>query len=144
METKDILPLVGVAIGWLLKAVSDTFSHRSERHARIGKVMVRLFQLHDELRRLRMHQDYMKDRPASWEDYEKFRFRAARRYLEKRGDTSKTIDEAVDLVSGRWPFDAVDLGHIKVILTGYHSVDLAAVSSNSEKYVKALSSLEVS
>jgi hypothetical protein len=144
MDIKDILPLVGVAFGWFLKELSDGFRQSSAEHARVGKVLVLIYQLHDELRRLKIHQEFIKDRPGSWTEYEQFRVRTARRYLDQRGNIQETVAEAVDLVSGRWPFDAVELGHIKVILTWYHKTDLSALASDHDRYLKALSSLEVS
>jgi hypothetical protein len=143
MELKDILPLIGVAAGWFLKEFSDGFKQRGEQRARVGKALTRLFQLHDEVRRLKMHQAFIKDRPGSWAEYEGFRVRAARRYLDQRGGVQETVQEAVDLVSSRWPFDAVDLGSVKVLLTWYYKMELSALASDPEKYVNALSSLEV-
>lgn len=78
------------------------------------------------------------------ENYEQFRVAASRRYLDQRGKTLETVSEAIDLVASRWPFDALDLDNVKVMLTWYHKTNLGALASDREKYIKMLSSLEVS
>src|SRR5947207_1085777 len=111
MEIRDLLPLIGVAVGWLLKELSDAARSRGEERRELGNALVGLLQLDAELHRLNTFLDFSKNRDISWEQYEKIRVETSRRYLG-RTDPSKAIEAAVVALSRRDPVRASSLRDI--------------------------------
>lgn len=142
LETKDILPLIGVLIGWLLKELSDTLRHRFQQRAELGSALVGLLQLDAELSRLSTFLEFHKNRQISWEEYEKIRQETAERYL-KRTDPVKAVESAVIQLARHDPTQASSLKDIPNLLTAFHQIGLQPISADAENYIKWLSTLEV-
>ena len=73
MEFRYLLPLIGVAMGWLLKELSDVAANRAEERRESGVALVGLLQLEAELHRLSTFLEFQKNRKISLEQYEKVR-----------------------------------------------------------------------
>jgi len=142
VETKDILPLIGVLIGWLLKELSDTLRHKSQQRVELGSALVGLMQLDAELSRLSTFLEFHKNRDISWEEYEKIRRETAERYL-KRTDPVKAVESAVIQLARHDPTQASSLKDIPQLLTAFHQIGLQPISANTADYIKWLSTLEV-
>src|SRR6266571_8571714 len=143
MEFRDLLPMIGVAIGWLLKEVSDVARYRGEERRELGNALVGLLQLDAELHRLTTFLDFQKNREISWEQYERIRVETSQRYLN-RTDPSKAIESAALALSRRDPVRASHLRDIPYLLTSFARINLEPMGSKPEDYIKWLSSLEVS
>jgi hypothetical protein len=142
MELRDILPIIGVLIGWFLKELSDVLRHRSQERGDLGNAIVGLLQLDAELNRLTTLLQFQKNRPISWEHYEKIRCETAERYLT-RTDPGKAIESAAMELARHNPVQASLLLDIPNLLASFHKVSLQQIGAKPEDYVKLLSSLEV-
>ena len=145
MELKDLLPLGGVAVGWLLKELSDSIRRGAETRATLGAALLGLLDLDGELRRLGMALAFQKNRPITWEQYETIRRATARRYLT-RTDPTKAVEAAVAALARVNPVQASQLRDLPTMLAMFHATSLQALSrdADTEQYVKMLSLLEVS
>lgn len=142
MNIKDLLPLVGVLVGWALKELSDYLRERGQDRKEVGRALMGLLQLNDELQRLKMYQEYRKDRASGWEQYERFRVQTAKRYLA-RTDPAQSVQSAIDVLAGHSPVDAVNVRDMAILLKLSQNLSLETVcKDDDEAYVKWLSTLE--
>lgn len=106
MDFKDLLPLVGVALGWMLGEGSAIGKRRIERRRALGRAVALLYVLHLELVQIRALQRYgrsvIKDRTV----WERQRKRSFDEYTIRDPDFFKNLGTAFDQVGEYYPIEA--------------------------------------
>ncbi|WP_206779846.1 hypothetical protein, partial [Vibrio vulnificus] len=109
VEIKDILPILGVAIGWFLSEVAGAVKSRNLRRRSMRKAITSLYKLNFEMLEVKGVQEYTKNLSTELKDWERGRQRAFSQYADNSQEFEKELDEAVMLVSEEYPLIAVKL-----------------------------------
>ena len=109
MEIKDMLPILGVAIGWFLSEVAGAVKSRNLRRRSLRKAITSLYKLNFEMLEVKGAQEYTKNLSTEIKDWERGRQRAFSQYADNSKEFEKELDDAVMLVSEEYPLIAVKL-----------------------------------
>ncbi|CAM3250859.1 hypothetical protein [Vibrio diazotrophicus] len=109
MEIKDILPILGVAIGWFLSEVAGAVKSKNLRRRSLRKAITSLYKLNFEMLEVKSVQEYTKNLSSEIKDWERGRQRAFSQYADNSKEFEKELDDAVMLVSEEYPLIAVKL-----------------------------------
>ncbi|WP_086482077.1 hypothetical protein [Oceanospirillum sanctuarii] len=144
MEIKDILPILGVALGWGLSELGGAIKARAARARAIRKSITALYKLNFEMLQIKMAQEFYKNNnPSSLAEWERGRQRSFEQYSDVTDETKKNIDEAVSLISQEYPLIAFRLGEAINKYNFLRNRKLDSFVEKQEVYMKMLSGFEL-
>lgn len=142
-DAKILIPLFGVALGWLLSSMTNLFKIRGEKKRILGVSISQLYYLTHELNVVIFHLEKAKDAfPIDqWEDY---RQRAIERYTLKNEDSLSQLNRLIENISSISPSLGIEL---KFLIESYffnRKVKFDSSKNNNKVYILLLSILETS
>ncbi|CAH7045935.1 conserved hypothetical protein [Vibrio chagasii] len=142
MELKDILPILGVAIGWFLSEVAGAVKSRNLRRRSLRKAITSLYKLNFEMLEVKGAQEYTKNLTTEIKDWERGRQRAFVQYADNSKEFEKELNEAVLLVSEEYPLIAVKLSQFIRKYRFIKSKNLDAFTDKESIYMHLLAGNE--
>jgi hypothetical protein len=142
MDRTVLLSLAGVALGWLLNQLTSVVKWRTSTRAQVGRVLASLITYRDEIQRVRLVQERVKDTDGIGPAYEAYRLRSTASLMNADVDWDKEFPEMVKVVAGIAPLDAMALVKLKGIADRVRKADLTAASGSRQAYVTSLSIME--
>ena len=142
IDSKLLIPLMGVFLGWVLATITNIFKVRGENKKLLGKSIAQLYYLISELSIVLPYLDKMKDR-LSIEQYEIHRQKVIERHTLKNENSNTQIDELTENISSLYPILGIEL---KYLLEGYISdrkIKLNSAKTHKDLYDYLLSAIEV-
>jgi hypothetical protein len=109
VDLKDILPIVGVAIGWGLSEIAGAVKSRSHRRRSLRKAIYSLYKLNLEILEVKGMQEHIKNESTDLSEWESGRQHAFCNYADNSDQFAKELDDAVMLISEDYPLIAVKL-----------------------------------
>jgi len=99
----DLLPLLGILVGWGL-AEGSAFGKRSiERRRVIGRALSLLYFLFNEMVQVKQAQEYAKNQTQDVQEWERTRQRAFAQYTVSSDEHSQKLTKTADELGPRWP-----------------------------------------
>ena len=143
MEMKDLLPVIGVALGWGLSELGGFLKARSSRARSIKQAITTLYKLNFEMLQVRMSQENYKNlNPTSLEEWERGRQRAFENYIDLSPNTLDKIKESILLISQEYPLIAFRLDRAISTYCLIKGKKLDSFVTNKEVYLKMLGGFE--
>lgn len=142
MDEKVLLPILGVAVGWLLNTASNYSKYRFEYKVHSGKALAYLMVILDQLAVINRSLDNWKDHVNSWKEFEKLREHKMRKHFLATEELSQTVEKAFLELAGYDPIFANHLLSIKNALSFHRTVKMSEIVKDQKAYVEALSSWE--
>lgn len=143
MELKDLLPLLGIAIGWLL-AEGSAFGKRAiERKRTVGKGLSVLYFLFMEMVQVKTAQERFKDLANDVKEWERLRQRSFEKYTSQDAAFVERVNATADSLGEYYPIEAYKL---REVLTKYQFVKnkkLDVFTASPKLYVATLSAYEL-
>jgi hypothetical protein len=139
---KYLVPILGVLVGWILTSLTGFLKGMTDKQKILAKALTQLHFIYLEQNKLLRHFEYLKDMYGISPDYEKMRFRAMERYVLSNNNLKISLDIVSELSTIN-PMKAMEL---KTLIEGYsfsQKMKFSEASTNSEIYLKLLSSFEV-
>ena len=144
MELKEVLPILGVAVGWGLSELGGAIKVRAARGRAIREAITALYKLNFEMLQIKMAQEFYKNsNPSSLVEWERGRQRSFEQYSDLSDETKKKIDNAVCLISQEYPLLAFRLGEAINKYNFLRNRKLDSFVEKKEVYMKMLSGFEV-
>lgn len=106
MQDQLILALSGVALGWLLSAISNYFKNRSEKKKALGKLIQKLYWIHIQLVSWNQQMNVFKDHLA---DFRKFEERRKQMHSIEIFDTIGLDSSTISEIAEMNPFYAIKI-----------------------------------
>jgi hypothetical protein len=140
MSSKNLLPLLGVIVGWGLKAMSDYLLRRTDDMRRYRTATFYLLRAHKSLMDYERGTRYFRQERPTIDEFEPWRAILAARFLESVEAQSKTTSNAVEMLASVDPALATRMDNtIKNILFTFRR-DLADLQTKDpEMYTQLLS-----
>ena len=143
MKEEHLWPLVGVGIGWLLAALASGWQSREATRRSIGRLLMRLLQIHRQVRTLNAVSELFKDNVESWAEYESFRKSITdRHFLEPSADFD-ALKASIDEISGVYLVESLHLRGLVEILSKAKVAKFSGSVKVRELYIRFLSAHEV-
>lgn len=144
MDLKDVLPLLGILVGWGL-AEGSAFGKRSiERRRVIGRALSLLYFLFHEMVQVKQAQEYAKNQSQDVHEWERTRQRAFAQYTVSSDEHSQKLAKTADELGEYFPIEAYRL---RQLLWQYEFVKtrkLDLFAKRPKAYLAVLSSYEMS
>lgn len=142
MDEKYIWPLLGVALGWLLSALSTAMKDRAEERRKLGRLISKLLLINDQIGTLITVTEKFKDHVDGWESYEQMRKSVTERHFLEPASHVDSLRESIDELAGTLPVEAVSLHGFVDMLLKNKVASLKALSKNHDLYVRGISVYE--
>ncbi|HHC6563255.1 hypothetical protein ACEWBS_22260 [Vibrio parahaemolyticus] len=142
MDIQYIWPLVGVFLGWLLNAISNSRKARLEERKTIAALLTQLISVQSKLDVYNSIVYYMKQRISDMKRLEEYRYKHAQRTFSKSTDELEELKVAIKNYSLLFPLSATALEETYGSLMVVQNTSLEAGSSNEERYQKMLKVLD--
>ena len=142
MELKDLLPLFGIAIGWLLAEGSAFGKRLIERRRTVGKALSVLYFLFMEMVQVKMAQERFKNLGNDVKEWERLRQRSFEKYTSQDAAFMERLNATADSLGEYYPIEAYKF---REVLTKYQFVKskkLDVFTTNPGLYVSTLSGYE--
>ncbi len=144
MEFKDVLPILGVAIGWGLSELGGAIKARVARTRAIRKSITALYKLNFEMLQIKMAQEFYKNNnPSSLAEWERGRQRSFEQYSDVTNGHKIKIDESISLISQEYPLLAFRLEEAINKYNFIRNRKLDSFVQKQEVYMKMLSGFEL-
>jgi hypothetical protein len=142
MDEKILLPILGVAVGWLLNTVSNYSKFRLEYKVHSGKALAYLMVVLDQLAVINRSLENWKDHVISWKEFEKLREHKMGKHFLATEELSQTVEKAFLELAGYDPIFANHLLSIKNALAFHRTIKMSEIVKDQKAYVDTLSSWE--
>lgn len=142
MEPKEYLPIVGVIIGWALSQITAYLRGRGESLRSLGRAISTLYFLNMEMIQLKMAIEAFKNQSSDVKEWESYRQRAFKRYVDNTPEFSKQIEGAIERVSESFPTEGYNLREIVSKYQFIKTKSLEPFVQDEKLYVRMLSSYE--
>jgi len=142
MDEKVLLPILGVAVGWLLNTASNYSKYRLEYKVHSGKALSYLMVILDQLAVINRSLENWKDHVSSWKEFEKLREHKMGKHFLATEELSQTVEEAFLELAGYDPIFANHLLSIKNALAFHRTIKMSETVKDQKAYVETLSSWE--
>lgn len=144
MELKEVLPILGVALGWGLSELGGAIKARDARSRAIKQSITALYKLNFEMLQIKMAQEFYKNSsPSSLAEWERGRQRSFEQYSDMSDETKNKIREAISLISQEYPLLAFRLGESIKQYEFIRNRKLDSFVDKQDIYMKMLSGFEV-
>ena len=143
MEIRDILPVVGVAIGWFLSELSHYLRKRRDKFKNLGRAIATLYFIYIEMVQIKMAHENFKNISKDVKEWEGYRKRSFDKYANKDPAFATKIEDAIGYVAEYYPMEAYRL---RETLNKYEFIkkkSLDKFTGNENLYIKMLSMYEV-
>jgi hypothetical protein len=139
MESKTILPLIGVVLGWGLKSLSDYFISRKEEIRTFRKSTFYILRAYKALFDYERSTSYFRKKKPTVEKFEPLRAKLASLFMENVMTNSETVSSAVEILASVDPPLAARLDNtLKNIIITFRK-DMKKISeTNEERYAKLI------
>ncbi len=137
-----MLPILGVAVGWVLSELAGAVKSRSQRKRSLRKAITSLYKLNFEMLEVKSAQEFAKNQNSDIKEWERGRQRAFTHYANNSEGFEKELDEAVMLVSEEYPLLAVNLDQRIRKYRFLKGKNLDDFTKNEAIYMKLLSGNE--
>lgn len=142
MDEKVLLPVLGVAVGWLLNTASAYSKYRFEYRVHCGKALAYLMVILDQLSVINQSLENWKDHVESWKEFEVLREHKMRKHFLAADELSQNVEKAFLELAGYDPIFANYLLSIKNALAFHRTIKMSESVKNQKAYVETLSSWE--
>lgn len=142
MDDKLLLPILGVAIGWLLNTASAYSKYRLGYKIHSGKALAYLLIIQDQLAQINNNLEKLKDHVKSWGEFESLREYKMRRHFLAADELSQNVENAFIELAGYDPLFANHLLSIKNALAFHRTIKMSETVKLQEAYIEMLSSWE--
>ena len=109
MDVKDLLPIIGIAAGWMLAEASAFGKRAIERKRTIGKALSALYFWFLEMVKLKTVQEQFKSMSKDVEEWERVRQLSFERHANQDVGFAERLQEAVDSIGEYYPIEAYKL-----------------------------------
>ncbi|HAS8600527.1 TPA: hypothetical protein I7783_21490, partial [Vibrio vulnificus] len=145
MEIKDLLPILGVALGWGLSELGGFMKNRAARARTIKQAIATLYKLNFDMLQVKRAQEYYKSNaPSDLATWERGRQRSFQKHLNFSEKTLGKINESVSLISQEYPLLAFRLDGAISAYTSIINSKLDSAIDNKDLYMTMLGKIEVS
>jgi hypothetical protein len=142
LEFKELLPVIGVAIGWSLSEISSYLRGRGESLKHLGRAISNLYFLNMEMIQIKLAVEKYKNRSTNIEEWERYRQRAFKEYVSKDPEFNGRLNRSIDFVSESYPIEGFKLREIVNKYEFMKGKSLDPFLKNQDLYVTMLSAYE--
>jgi len=142
MDEKVLLPVLGVAVGWLLNTASAYSKYRFEYRVHCGKALAYLMVILDQLSVINQSLENWKDHVESWKEFEALREHKMRKHFLAADELSQNVEKAFLELAGYDPIFANYLLSVKNALAFHRTIKMSETVKIQKAYVETLSSWE--
>lgn len=143
MVLKDLLPLFGIAIGWLLAESSAHGKREIERKRTVGRSISVLYFLFMEMVQVKAAQERIKNFGNDVKEWEALRQRSFEKYTSQDKAFAEKISETADSIGEYYPIEAYKLREVLAKYQFLKDKKLDDFTGSSELYLTFLSASEV-
>lgn len=143
MDLKDLLPLLGIAIGWLLAEGSAYGKRTIERKRTVGKALSVLYFLFMEMVQLKIAQEQFKNITTDVKEWERLRQRSFEKYTSQDVGALARLNTTADSLGEYYPIEAYKLREVISKYQFIKSKKLDSFTRSNELYVATLSGYEL-
>lgn len=143
MKEQYIWPLVGVALGWLLNAMSASAKVRAENRKSSARLLSKLIQIKSQVAIYRSTTRAMQPMFGKHPEYEAFRVGLIERHFLKPDSLEHDFKSAIDDYSSLYPLSASKLESTYQAILKLKTVNLKAASNDPEAYKKLYKTVEL-
>lgn len=142
MDFKDLLPLLGILIGWGL-AEGSAFGKRDvERRRVIGRAMSLLYFVFREMVEVKLAQEHAKNQTTDVKEWERTRQRSFAQYTVRSEEHAKKLASTADDLGAYYPIEAYRLRHLLWHYEFVKSKKLDAFTAHPNVYLAMLGGYE--
>lgn len=142
MEFKELLPVIGVAIGWSLSEISSYLRGRGESLKSLGKAISNLYFLNMEMVQIKLAIEKHKNMSKEIKEWERYRQRAFRNYVSKDPEFPARLNASIDYISEQYPIEGFKIRELVNKYEFMKGKSLEPFLENQQLYVTVLSSYE--
>ncbi|MBB1426316.1 hypothetical protein H5181_07545 [Shewanella sp. SG44-2] len=144
MEFKDLLPIVGVALGWGLSELGGFIKFRATKARSVKQAIATLYKLNFDMLQVKLAQEYYKNNSSDLEDWERGRNRSFEKYLNLPEAAIVKVNESITLISQEYPLLAFRLDGAISQYMFIKNRNLNSFVDDKKVYMKMLTGFEVS
>lgn len=112
MDIKDLLPLLGILIGWGLAEGSSFGKRDIERRRIIGRAMSLLYFVFNEMVQVKFAQERAKNLSTDVKEWERSRQRSFAQYTVRSDEHAEKLASTADELGTYYPIEAFRLRHL--------------------------------
>ncbi|QTH70310.1 hypothetical protein [Pseudoalteromonas xiamenensis] len=142
MEFKELLPVIGVAIGWSLSEISSYLRGRGESLKSLGKAISNLYFLNMEMVQIKLAIEKHKNMSSDIKEWERYRQRAFKEYVSKDPEFPVRLNASIDYISEQYPIEGFKLRELVNKYEFMKNKSLEPFLENEKLYVTMLSGYE--
>ncbi len=143
MELKDLLPLFGIAVGWLLAEGSAYGKREIERKRAVGRSLSVLYFFFMEMVQVKAAQERVKNLGNDVKVWERERQRSFKQYTLKDEDLAEKISATADSIGEYYPIEAYKLREVLAKYQFIKNKNLDYFTASPGLYVALLSGNEI-
>lgn len=143
IDYKYIVPLLGVALGWLLNGMGSVYRDSIEKKKIIGNLIQSLIRIQRQVDHVIIASESAKDLAGNWSEYEPLRLKLNKRYLMSSEEVVDGLGRAIDAYAAIDPIAAIRIQDIYDGLIRFKDSQLSESSKSESAYIRMLSIYEV-